>query len=68
MAGMRVSLSGLFEEIGRRAPTYKLILQEVDQHIRGVISGEHTIEEFADHYCLSDSLPPKTASTPTSAE
>lgn len=61
MAGMRVSMSGLFAEIGRQAPNCKLILQEVEQHIRGVISGEYTIEEFADHYCLKDALPNKTA-------
>lgn len=57
MAGMRVSLSGLFAEIGRQTPNCRLILQEVEQHIRQVVRGEETIQDFADHYCLKDDLP-----------
>lgn len=61
MAGMRVSMSGLFAEVGRQAPNSRLILREVEQHIRQLVRGEVTMEEFAEHYCLKHDLPPKTA-------
>lgn len=59
MASMRVSLPGLFVNIIADLPyrergQYKFVLDEVLQHLRETIAGEHTLDEFAEHYCLKD--------------
>lgn len=62
MASMRVSLPGLFANIARglppdERPQYKFALDEVLRHLRETIAGEHTLDEFAEHYCLKDEGP-----------
>jgi len=59
MSGVRVNLHELFKEISRRAPSCRLMLQEVEQHLRQVVRGESTLQEFAEHYCLTDVSPEK---------
>lgn len=59
MPSMRVSLPGLFANIVRglprqEQPQYKFALDEVLTHLRETIAGEHTLDEFAEHYCLKD--------------
>lgn len=54
---MRMSLPGLFDNIARDLPRnvrgqYAAALAEVETHLRETIKGEHTLEEFAKHYCL----------------
>lgn len=56
---MRVDLPNVFRQLGRHQPTYAPVLEEIERHLREVIAGEHTLQEFAEHYCL---LP--LASTP----
>jgi hypothetical protein len=31
---------------------HRVVLEQFEQHLRGVIAGEHTLEELADLYCL----------------
>lgn len=55
---MKVDLAGLFSNVAAAVPKgerdyYKFCLEEVLGHIRGVVSGEHTVQEFAEHYCLT---------------
>lgn len=59
MPSMRVSLPGLFANIVRELPDdqqgqYRFVLDEVLQHLRETIAGEHTLDEFAEHYCLEE--------------
>ena len=53
---MRVSLPGLFANIKAALPRdeggYRFALDEVLQHLRETVAGEHTLDEFAEHYCL----------------
>jgi hypothetical protein len=54
---MKVSLSGLFANVVSALPPkqrdyYGFCLEEVLGHIKDVAAGKHTIEEFAEHYCL----------------
>jgi hypothetical protein len=56
---MRVSLPGLFANVVRELPVeergqYRFVLDEVLQHLRETIAGKHTLDEFAEHYCLKE--------------
>lgn len=65
---MKVSLSGLFANVSSALPKrekqyYAFCLEELHDHIVGLVSGEYTIEEFADHYCVkrrADASAPST--------
>lgn len=62
MPSMRVSLPGLFANIVSDLPReergqYRFVLDEVLQHLRETIAGEHTLDEFAEHYCLKEKTP-----------
>lgn len=60
MPSMRVDLAGLFASIaadlraGRRsmAALRAFELQELLGHLEATLRGEHTLAEFAEHYCL----------------
>lgn len=56
--GMKVSLPGLFQNVIRAIPRaerdyYAFSLEEVQRHLEETIRGEHTLQEFAEHYCLT---------------
>jgi len=59
---MKVSLEGLVYQAGNAAKRgdkqmgayYQFALKELEQHIKDVVAGKHTIEEFADFYCIKD--------------
>ena len=58
---MRLSLPGAFKNITRDLPTdvrdhYACVLEEIERHLRETIRGEHTLQEFAEHYCLDDEI------------
>ena len=55
---MKVNLEGLFANVlsevnKNQRGYYGVCLGEVLDHIKSVVAGEHTIAEFAEHYCLS---------------
>ena len=55
---MKVNLKGLFANVVADCPMRRRVynqhcLDEVYAHIQDVIDGKHTIEEFADHYCMT---------------
>jgi hypothetical protein len=60
MSGMKVNLKGLIENAGSAAKrgdkmyggVHAYALKELHDHIVGLVNGKHTIEEFADHYCI----------------
>jgi hypothetical protein len=59
MPSMRVSLPGLFANIVSDLPKheqgqYRFVLDEVLKHLHETIAGKHTLDEFAEHYCLKD--------------
>lgn len=66
MSGMKVSLPGMFASIRHELVTggsawadfYSFSLVELEKHLRETIRGEHTLKEFAEHYCLIDAAPP----------
>jgi hypothetical protein len=57
---MKVNLKGLLSSAGRAAErgdkTYgamhAYVLMELGDHIRGLLRGEHTAQEFADFYTI----------------
>ena len=54
---MRVSLAGLFANVTASLQKdmreyYGFCLEEVRQHIEATVRGEHTLAEFAEHYCI----------------
>mgnify|MGYP000928122895 CR=1 FL=1 len=57
---MKVSLDGLISNAGdllRKSrdsygPMYAGALTELRDHIKGLVARKHTIEEFAEHYCI----------------
>jgi hypothetical protein len=56
---MRVSLTGLFAGIkSELKPEHKgelsFVLDELLQHLHETVAGKHTLEEFAEHYCLTE--------------
>ena len=60
---MKVNLKGLFANVvadcsKSRRKYNEFCLGEVYGHIQDVIDGKHTIEEFADHYCIARSGTP----------
>lgn len=63
MPSMRVSLPGLFanvvSDVRRKDQRnyYQFALSEVLRHLRETIAGEHTLEEFAEFYCLKKAPP-----------
>jgi hypothetical protein len=61
MPTLRVSLPGLFAGIKAALPRdeggYAFMLDEVLGHLRATVRGEHTLDEFAEHYCLKDEVP-----------
>lgn len=64
---MKTNLQGLLEQAGTAAKRgdkmyggmYAFVLMELGDHIRGLLRGDYTSAEFADHYCLdlSDKAP-----------
>ena len=54
---MKVNLRGLFSNVANSTPSHvrsyhKACLDEVLAHIQGVIDGQYTLKEFAEHYCM----------------
>ena len=57
---MKVSLDGLISNAGSclkcsrdsYGPMYAFVLEELRDHIKGLVNGKHTIEQFADFYCI----------------
>lgn len=53
---MKVSLKGLFHNAVAASPQqrayYRDSLSEVYKHLQDVVDGKHTIEEFAECYCI----------------
>lgn len=62
---MKTDLAGLFRNVTRelkscrsdKADYYDFVLNEVLQHIEETVRGEHSIDEFADHYCINRAQP-----------
>ena len=59
---MRVNLRGMFKNIAdeitpSRRSYHQHCLDEVYAHIQGVIDGQYTLKEFAEHYCIKESAP-----------
>ena len=62
MSGMKVSATGLLSRaaellpkkatVKNQADMHRFLLREMVQHIQMVQSGEATLQEFADHYCI----------------
>lgn len=57
MASMKISLPGVFKRLARDCPGYASMLEEIERHLRETIQGKHTLQEFAEHYCLLDKPP-----------
>lgn len=54
---MKVSLPGAFKRLAQRNPEYSAMLEELEGHLRETIRGEHTLQEFAEFYCLTEPAP-----------
>lgn len=64
---MKVSMKGLLRNAGSTCEVadktygalYAYSLMELGDHVRALLRGEHTAEEFAKHYCidLNDKTP-----------
>jgi hypothetical protein len=62
---MKVSLAGLLQNAAAQirkpdpdwAEFYAFSLEEAAQHARETAAGDHTVAEFAAHYCLSGAKP-----------
>ncbi|MFA5952278.1 MAG: hypothetical protein WC807_18575 [Hyphomicrobium sp.] len=71
---MKVSLDGLIENAGSclkcsrdsYGPMYAYVLEELRDHINGVVRGEITLQEFAEHYCITNAS--ATADSPSTGE
>jgi len=65
MPSMKVSLHGMFARIKHAlkhgdhsaADYYSFSLDELEKHLKETVKGEHTLEEFAEHYCLTEKAP-----------
>lgn len=60
---MKVSLSGMFGGIkadlrGKYADMYRFTLDELEQHLRELVAGKHTVADFAEYYCLNEAPSP----------
>lgn len=61
MAGMKSSLSGLIANAcselragkSRWGDYYAFALEELQGHIEGTVRGKHSLDEFAEFYCVS---------------
>lgn len=59
MPSMKMNLRGLFNNVARSIPIcdgrdqYAACLEEVLRHLEETIRGEHSLQEFAEHYCLA---------------
>lgn len=61
---MKCSLPGLFANISAAVPAkerdyYSFCLDEVLLNLRLTIEGKYTLQEFAEHYCLTDTTAEK---------
>ncbi len=60
---MKVNLAGLLTQAAqcidpeKDTHAYAHMLEEVARHIRDVRAGKHTLDEFADAYCLRPDQP-----------
>jgi hypothetical protein len=59
MPSLRMNLPNMFRNIIRSIPSsdrdqYACCLEELEKHLRETIRGEHTLQEFAEFYCLTD--------------
>lgn len=52
--GMKVNLSHCFKQIARSQPFHGAVLEEFEKHLRETIRGEHTLQELAETYCLTE--------------
>lgn len=63
---MKVNLDGLVSNAGDALKCsrdsygnmYAFCLEELRDHIVGLVNGKHTIDEFAEHYCIKRESPP----------
>lgn len=61
MPRMKVSLPGMFSniraELAKSGSAYADVnafaLVELEKHLREVVAGKATLQEFAEHYCLT---------------
>lgn len=57
---MKVNLSGLMRNCrdalrrsrDRNGAMHAYCLEELQEHIEGLVAGKYTLDEFADHYCI----------------
>lgn len=60
MSNMKVSLDGLISNAGSclkcsrdsYGPMYAYVLEELRQHIVDLVNGKHSLDEFAEFYCI----------------
>jgi hypothetical protein len=67
MPTLKMNLPGMFSRILRSIPSrdrdqYACCLEELERHLRETIRGEHTLQEFAEFYCLTDEPPTRVTS------
>jgi hypothetical protein len=55
--GMKANLSHCFKQIAHGQPMHGAVLAEFEKHLRETIRGEHTLQELAEVYCLSEAEP-----------
>lgn len=69
---MKISLKGLIEsaadalEAKKKDPNarmYAFCLKELLGHIQATVDGKHTLEEFADFYCVKKAVPKQEATS-----
>jgi hypothetical protein len=49
---MKVNLPHCIRQLPRGP--HRVVLEQFEQHLRGVIRGEHSLQELADLYCLNE--------------
>lgn len=62
---MKVNLRGMFKNIANDTPRarrsyHQACLDELHEHLQGVIDGQYTLKEFAERYCLEWTREPVT--------
>lgn len=60
MAGMKVNISHCFRQLAQSNKFHGAVLEEFERHLRETIRGEHTLQEFAEVYCLDERKPAHT--------